>query len=100
MSSKLVQGVYAAVLTPRRADGSIDQPALAALIRFLMAKGIHSFAMNGATGEFCLTTPAQLQTILTTVQEASAGTAEILCGVGAPVSAGPGNSLRLHRPRR
>ena len=84
MSSKLVQGVYAAVLTPRRADDSIDQAALAGLIRFLMAKGIHSFAMNGATGEFCLTTPAQLQTILTTVQEASGGAAEILCGVGAP----------------
>ena len=88
MSSKLVQGVYAAVLTPRRADDSIDQAALAGLIRFLMAKGIHSFAMNGATGEFCLTTPAQLQTILTTVQEASDGAAEILCGVGAPGVAG------------
>ncbi|MCU1321972.1 MAG: hypothetical protein JWM43_1621 [Acidobacteriaceae bacterium] len=39
--------------------------------------------MNGATGEFCLTTPEQLRTILATVQQASAGKAEILCGVGA-----------------
>jgi 4-hydroxy-tetrahydrodipicolinate synthase len=76
------------VLTPRRADDSVDQVALAGLIRFLMAKGIRSFAMNGATGEFCLTTPAQLKTILTTVHEASGGTAEILCGVGAAGVAG------------
>jgi 4-hydroxy-tetrahydrodipicolinate synthase len=88
MAGKLVQGVYAAVLTPRRADDSIDTAALAGLIRFLMSKGISSFAMNGATGEFCLTTPDQLRTILTTVQEASGGTAEILCGVGAPGIAG------------
>jgi 4-hydroxy-tetrahydrodipicolinate synthase len=88
MAGKLVQGVYAAVLTPRHADDSIDTTALAALIRFLMSKGISSFAMNGATGEFCLTTPEQLRTILTTVQEASGGTAEILCGVGAPGIAG------------
>jgi 4-hydroxy-tetrahydrodipicolinate synthase len=84
MTGKLVQGVYAAVLTPRHADDIIDTAALTALIRFLMSKGISSFAMNGATGEFCLTTPEQLRIILKTVQEASGGTAEILCGVGAP----------------
>jgi 4-hydroxy-tetrahydrodipicolinate synthase len=81
---KLVSGVYAAVLTPRGVDDCIDVEAVNELIRFLMSKGITRFAMNGATGEFCLTTPQQLRKILTTVQEASAGKAEILCGVGAP----------------
>ena len=82
-TKKLVSGVYAAVLTPRFANDGVDVGALCALIRFLMAKGISTFAMNGATGEFCLTTPAQLRTILMTVQEVSGGKAEILCGVGA-----------------
>jgi dihydrodipicolinate synthase/N-acetylneuraminate lyase len=88
MAGKLVHGVYAAVLTPRRADDSIDTATLAALIRFLISKGISSFAMNGATGEFCLTTPEQLRTILETVRKASGGAAELLCGVGAPGIAG------------
>jgi 4-hydroxy-tetrahydrodipicolinate synthase len=85
-TKKLVSGVYAAVLTPRFADDAVDVKALRALIVFLMAKGISKFAMNGATGEFCLTTPEQLRIILRTVQEASDGKAEILCGVGAPGS--------------
>jgi 4-hydroxy-tetrahydrodipicolinate synthase len=83
MSNKEVFGVYAAVLTPRHADESIDVPALRKLIEFLMAQGISTFAMNGATGEFCLTTPSQLRLILSTVREATKGTAQILCGVGA-----------------
>jgi 4-hydroxy-tetrahydrodipicolinate synthase len=86
--TKRVSGVYAAVLTPRLADESVDVASLRALIGFLMAQGISSFAMNGATGEFCLTTPEQLRIILATVKEASGGRAEILCGVGAAGSAG------------
>lgn len=84
---KEVSGVYAAVLTPRRPDDSVDADALSRLISFLLAKGISTFAMNGATGEFCLTTPEHLRVVLRTVQEASKGKAKILCGVGAPGSA-------------
>src|SRR5690348_9286026 len=87
MSSKQISGVYAAVLTPRLADNNVDVAALKKLIRFLLSKGISSFAMNGATGEFCLTDTDQLRTILTTVKEASEGKANILCGVGAAGSA-------------
>jgi 4-hydroxy-tetrahydrodipicolinate synthase len=57
------------------------------LIRFLVAKGISSFAVNGATGEYCLTTPDHLHTVLSTVHQASDGKAQILCGVGAPGAA-------------
>lgn len=83
---KQVSGIYAAVLTPRLADDSVDAIALDKLVSFLLSKGISSFAMNGATGEFCLTTPRQLRVILNTVQKASQGNAKILCGVGAPGS--------------
>ena len=44
--------------------------------------------MNGATGEFPITTPEQLEAILATVKKASGDKAEILCGVGAPGIAG------------
>lgn len=84
MTSKLISGVYAAILTPRLADDSVDVPALTALIHFLLRKGISTFAINGATGEFCLTTPTHLDVVLSTVQQASNDRAQILCGVGAP----------------
>jgi 4-hydroxy-tetrahydrodipicolinate synthase len=87
MNPKQVSGVYAAVLTPRHEDESVDVGALRKLIHFLMEHGITTFAMNGATGEFCLTTPQQLRMILSTVKEVSNSTAEILCGIGAAGSA-------------
>lgn len=87
MTGKVVHGVYAALLTPRLNDGTVDVPALKALVAFLMAKGVSSFAVNGATGEYCLTTPDQLRTILSTIRSASNDNAALLCGVGAPSSA-------------
>lgn len=87
MTEKPISGVYAAVLTPRLADSSIDVPALTILIHFLLGKGISTFAINGATGEFCLTTPSHLDVILSTIQQASNGQAHVLCGIGAPGTA-------------
>ncbi len=82
MKPKHVQGVYAAVLTPRAVNGDVDVPAFTAILHFLLGKGVRRFAVNGATGEFCLTTPAQLELLLATVQ-AACQDAEVLCGVGA-----------------
>jgi 4-hydroxy-tetrahydrodipicolinate synthase len=90
MEYKQMSGVYAAVLTPRLKDDSVDIAALRALIEFLLAKGISKFALNGATGEFCLTTPEHLRVLLSTVKEAGKG--EILCGVG---SAGTAQSIEF-----
>lgn len=87
LTLKKVSGIYAAVLTPRLPDDNVDAAALDHLITFLLSKGISAFAMNGATGEFCLTKPRHLHVILSTVQKASQGKAKILCGVGAPGSA-------------
>lgn len=78
-----VSGVFAALLTPRNAEGDIDVPALGKLVRFLAASGISSFAVNGATGEFCLTSPEELHTMLSTIRAAGGGNARMLCCVGA-----------------
>jgi 4-hydroxy-tetrahydrodipicolinate synthase len=83
MKTKLVRGVSAAVLTPRLADGSVDAPSLHKLLEFLLGKGISSFALNGATGECCITTPSQLRTLLSAAKEVAGGSADFLCGVGA-----------------
>lgn len=84
MTEKKFSGVYAAVLTPRRSDDSVDTAALTRLTRFLVSRGIRSFALNGATGEFCLTKTKHLQSMLRTVRDACDGSIQILCGVGAP----------------
>jgi 4-hydroxy-tetrahydrodipicolinate synthase len=88
MTEKLVRGVSAAVLTPRLPDGSVDAPSLRKLLEFLLDRGISSFALNGATGEFCMTTPTQLRTLLSVAKEVTGDAAEFLCGVGAPDTAG------------
>jgi 4-hydroxy-tetrahydrodipicolinate synthase len=93
MTDKQVHGVYAAVLTPRDSGDSVDESSLRRLLDFLLERDISSFAVNGATGEFCLTTPSHLRTLLSIVRNA-APHARILCGIG---SAGIASSLELAR---
>ncbi len=83
MPVKLVSGVLAAVCTPRQADGSLDEQALRNELEFLMARGIRGFAVNGATGEYCLTAPDELAAITRVASQATAGRAEFLCGIGS-----------------
>ncbi len=64
----------------------MDVSAFSAIIRFLVERGVRRFAVNGATGEFCLTTPTQLELLLATVQ-AVCKNAEVLCGVGGASAA-------------
>jgi 4-hydroxy-tetrahydrodipicolinate synthase len=91
MTEKLVHGVYAALLTPRLADDSVDEAAFIRLLEFHLARGISSFALNGATGEFCLTRPRHLR-ILLSVAHRICGNPKILCGIGA---AGVAGSIEL-----
>jgi 4-hydroxy-tetrahydrodipicolinate synthase len=95
MINKVVHGVTAAVLTPRLEDETLDISALRVLVRFLLEKGVSSFAINGATGEFCLTTPDELSLMLQLVNEVSEGQAQIICGVGAANAAGTLKLIRI-----
>ncbi len=93
MSDKLVNGLYAALLTPRRPDDSVDESAFARVVSFLAGRGVTDYAINGATGEFCLSSPNDLRTALRVTQKVVPG-AKILCGIGA---AGTAKSLELGR---
>ena len=88
MSPKQFSGVYAALLTPRTPDGAVDANALQNLVRFLLSKGVESFAVNGATGEFCMTTAPELRSLLRAVRDAGADATRILCGVGSSSTRG------------
>jgi 4-hydroxy-tetrahydrodipicolinate synthase len=83
METMPVTGVFAAVLTPRNANGDIDTKALEHSLQFLMSRGIEGFALNGATGEFCITTPEEFETILQITADATRGKASFIAGIGA-----------------
>ena len=83
MWHSLLDGVSAAVLTPRTETDSVAEEQFRQSLDFLLARGIRSFALNGATGEFCLTTPAQLERILANVSAITAFDGQFVVGVGA-----------------
>ena len=62
------QGVYAAVLVPRVSDGAINERGFRGILEFLPGKKISRIVVNGATGEYCLTTPRDLARLLATIE--------------------------------
>ena len=88
--SKIVSGVYAAVSTPRKPDGGLDEHLLQKSITFLLEKGIRGFAINGATGEYCVTSNDELKRILALSRQVIRGSAGFVVGIG---SAGIGACL-------
>ena len=83
----LVQGVYAAVLIPRHPDGELDAGGFRAILEFLRGKGLTDIVVNGATGEYCLTTAPELARMLAICAEALPG-GKVLCSIGAAGLAG------------
>lgn len=90
--SKIVQGTYAAVTTPRKEDGSLDLKALRFWLRFLMDAGICGFAINGATGEFPLITADELKQLLENANDEIHKKAHLVIGIG---TAGTARSVEL-----
>lgn len=79
-----MSGVYAALLTPRKEDGSLDESSMWKHVEFLMERGIRGFVVNGATGEFILTTADELRRMLGLLSKILAGRAEFACCIGSP----------------
>ncbi len=76
------RGVYAALLTPRSDAGEL---AIASYSRQLSEIGktrLTGYAINGATGEFTLSSDADLELLTKTTRSHAPG-AQILCGIGA-----------------
>lgn len=88
----LVQGVFAAMTIPRKQDGRLDIPTFRRHVRFLAQKHISGFALNGATGEYCLTSEDDLTQILRSARETLGEQGTIIAGIGG---ASDLQSLRL-----
>lgn len=76
------QGVYAALLSPRRKDGELALASYSQQLEELNRRALSGYAINGATGEFTITTDAELELLVKTARR-QAPEAQILCGIGA-----------------
>jgi len=78
-----IGGVIAALLTPRRSDGSLDEAALRSNIEFVLASGISGICVNGATGEYVAATLEERRRIVEITQQTMNGRGALVCGIGA-----------------
>lgn len=92
MAKPLIDGIYAAVLTPRDSKGNLDEAALENHLTFLLKRGIRNFAINGATGEYHLNSLADIKQSLNVAKSILPPGAKFVCGIGA---AGFRHSLEL-----
>ena len=72
-----------AMITPMRADGSLDTDGAARLATYLVEEqGNDALVINGTTGESATTTDAEKEALLRVVLEAVGDRAKVIAGVG------------------
>jgi 4-hydroxy-tetrahydrodipicolinate synthase len=74
--------VLTAMVTPFRADGSLDLDGAATLAEHLVAHGSDGLVLNGTTGESPTTTDDEKERLVRAVVEAVGDRARIVAGVG------------------
>jgi 4-hydroxy-tetrahydrodipicolinate synthase len=75
-------GVYAALLTARHPDGALDLDSYRQQLTALNKDKLVGYAINGATGEFTISSEPELELLLAEACRTTPS-AEILCGIGA-----------------
>lgn len=70
------------MVTPFRADGSLDLEGAAAVADHLIERGCDGLVVSGTTGESPTTTDAEKEALLRTVVDAAGGRASVVAGVG------------------
>ena len=82
-SQNPIGGLYAAVLIPRSPDGEMDERALRATVEFLLQRNVNRLVLNGATGEYCITSRDEFRRMLGIGREMLAPAGEFLACIGA-----------------
>ena len=82
LSHETLRGGFTALITPFR-FGSIDEPALRALVERQIAGGISGLVPCGTTGEAPSLTSAEWERVVATVVETTAGRVPVLAGTGS-----------------
>ena len=89
-----LDGAWPALMTPRQADGRPNLDALRALVRYLSAKPVGGFYVNGSTGEGLFMSVPEREAVLETVLDETGGARPVVAHVGAMATA---DAFRLAR---
>ena len=71
------------LVSPVRADGSIDTPVLSRLCNDLIEAGVHGLSPLGSTGEFAYLNAAQRMEVVECVIDAARGRVPVIPGVAS-----------------
>jgi 4-hydroxy-tetrahydrodipicolinate synthase len=89
-----LSGVLIALATPFTADGSIDEPAMRALVDRVIDAGVHGVVACGSTGEFSALTLDERRLVVETVIDQTARRVPVIAQTGAGSTA---EATRLSR---
>ena len=79
----MFKGSIVALITPMRADASIDEPALAELVSWHVAEGTTAIVPVGTTGESPTLTHDEHRRVVDITIEAAAGRVPVIAGAGS-----------------
>ena len=74
------EGIYTPVITPHRADGSIDRDALAVQIEHLISSGAHGLINGGSTGEYYAQSMDERKEMATFAKDVIGGRVPLIVG--------------------
>ena len=77
------EGIYTPIVTPYRDDFSIDRDRLAAVVDFLIGKGVHGLIVAGTTGEYYAQTPEERIEMMSLARDLIRGRVPMIVGTGA-----------------
>ena len=83
VSGDKIEGVLPALITPYKADGSVNAAMVRRLVRDNIDNGCHGFFVCGSTGEGLFLTPDERKLVARTVIEEVAGQVPVVVHVGA-----------------
>lgn len=83
MAKRPYAGAWTALITPFKADGSLDEDSLRALVSTQIEGGITGLVPVGTTGESPTTTAAEDRRIIEVVIEEVAGRVPVMAGTGS-----------------
>jgi len=74
------EGIYTPVITPHRANGSIDRDALAVQIEHLISSGVHGLINGGSTGEYYAQSMDERKDMATFAKDVIGGRVPLIVG--------------------
>jgi N-acetylneuraminate lyase len=74
--------IFSALVTPMRADESVDHDVLGALVERQLGRGVEGFYCCGSSGEALLLSLEERKQVVRTVTEAAAGRVPVIAHVG------------------